>query len=561
MSVVLRNFPGDRGMSEPLQAGWGDHSTPIAVPPSYPGLGVRSGLVGAYAVPVATSLPDASSGKLLRGFMDWFYFRIWMIPRVLDAQNPQIGSPIPFRIWNSFLTSNELLALTSSGAEGLEISIVAGDSLLKLEMRAVTITIGEDAPYQIDATFNFDFEYGDSTLRFLAQLADILPVEANSGIVERFEWLTDILPNYDGTEQRIALRGRPRRTLVVTLALQNEADRKALYDKLYATIAQSVIIPAYQYQSQMKRDTVVGDNKIYCNPKRADLREGESVILIARDGTFFFYKVLDVFEDHITITTAFAQVISKRGAKVVGGFTGRMPDNTSLSMNANGGQAQITVQIIDSRDQIAVPDYPIVLQTLSGVPLLLKRPLADGEAPESFAAGLEVIDNETGKPAQFTAWDQRYVSGERKYLINSLFYKDEMQFWRTFLDYCRGQQRTFLAPTWRADLVQVEGSGTLVSEIEVEGSSYASLYFGSPTYRHLLFETQLGLIPVTVVDAVNNGVSTTIYFDAPVDVDLTGAVISRISYLMLCRLGSDTVTLTHENTYSTIELTLRAVKE
>lgn len=561
MSVVLRNFPGDRGVSEPLQAGWGDHSTPIAVPPTYPGLAVRSGLLGAYGVPVATSLPDASSGKLLRGFMDWFYFRIWMIPKVLDAQNPQIGSPIPFRIWNSFLTANELQGLTTSGAEGLDIDIAETDVLQKLEMRTVNIVIGEDAPYQIDATFNFDFEFGGSALRFLAQLADILPIEANAGIVERFEWLTDILPSYDGSEQRIALRGRPRRAFVVSLTLENEADRKALYDKLYATIAQSVIVPAYQYQSQLKVSTVIGDNKIYCNTKRADLREGESVILVARDGTFFYYKILDVFEDYVTITTAFSQVIEKRGAKVVGGFTGRMPDNSGLAMNANGGSAQLTITIIDSREQIAVPDYPVALPMLSGVPLLLRRPLADGEAPESFAAGLEVIDNDTGKPAQYTAWDQRYISGERKYLINGLFYKDEMQFWRSFLDYCRGRQRAFLAPTWRADLVQVDGSATLVSEIEVQGSSYSSLYFGSPTYRHLLFETQLGLIPVTVVDAVNNGVSTTIYFDAPVDVDLTGAVISRISYLMLCRLGSDTVALTHENTYSTIELSLRAIKE
>jgi hypothetical protein len=559
MSVILRNFPVDRGESEPLQAGWGDGSA-IATPAYLSGLSVRHGALGPAVVAAATTLPNAESGKLLRGFMDWFYFRIWMMPRVLDAQNPQIGSPIPFRIWNSFLAPNEVQGISVTGSEGLELSLEESDILSKLELKLVTVTITPDAPYQIDSTFSFDFEFGDSTLRFLAQLADILPVEINAGITERFEWLTDILENYDGTEQRIALRGRPRRTLVVTMSILSEADRKAIYDKLYATIAQSVIVPAYQYQSILKRDTVIGDNKIYCNPKRADLRAGESVILVARNGSFFFYKIDQVFEDHVTITTAFSQVISKRGAKVVGGFTGRMPDNSALTMNANSGSAQISITIVDSRDQIAVPDYPIPLPIVSDYPVLMRRPLADGEAPEAFGAGLEVIDNETGKPAQFTAWNQRYVSGERKYLINSLFDKDEMQFWRTFLDYCRGRQRAFLTPTWRADLVQVAGTDTLVSEIDVEGSEYATLYFSSPTYKHLLFQTDRGDIPVVVTDVVNNGISTKIYFNAPVDADLTGAAISRISYLMLCRLGSDTVTLTHENTYSTIELTLRAVQ-
>jgi len=560
MSIVLGNFPGDRGQSEALQAGWSTGG-PIAVPATYPGLGVRSGVLGAYAVPVATSLPDAASGTLLRGFMDWFYFRIWVIPKVLDAQNPQVGSPIPFRIWNSFLTSNELQDLIETNALGLTLDIEIGDVLAKLEQRTITVVIGEDAPYQIDANFEFDFEHGGSALRFLAQLADILPVEVNTGIVEEFEWLTDILPNYDGTEQRIALRGRPRRNFYVQLTLETEADRKKLYDKLYETIAQSVIVPAYQYQSKLKANTVISDNKIYCNPRRADLRVDESVIIVDRNGSFFYYKVLGVFEDHVTITTAFAQVIQARGAKVVGGFTGRLPDNSNLRMDANGGKSDLTIKIIDSREQVAYPDYTVTLPLMSDVPMLLRRPLSEGEADESFGAGLEVIDNATGKPAQFTAWDQRYITGSRRYLINGLFDKDELQFWRTFLDYCRGRQRAFLTPTWRADLVQAPGTVALVSQLEVVGPEYANQYFASPTYRHLYIETSVGSFPVVVVDAENNGTTSTIYFNALGEVDLTGAEIVRISYMMMCRLGSDTVRLTHQDTFSTIDLTLRTIKE
>ncbi|WP_305016859.1 hypothetical protein [Mycobacterium tuberculosis] len=56
------------------------------------------------------------------------------------------------------------------------------------------------------------------------------------GIQEQFEWLTDILDNHDGTEQRIALRPRPRRKFTMALTLLDDADRKALYDKLYKTI-------------------------------------------------------------------------------------------------------------------------------------------------------------------------------------------------------------------------------------------------------------------------------------------------------------------------------------
>lgn len=551
-------FPG--GVTEPVPESFTDGTAvTIAAPPAGP----LQGLAGAVATPAATTLPAATSGPPLRGFMDHFYFRIWVIPAVFDAQNPQRNTPIPFEIWNSYLDANELQGITSSNADGLTLDLAEGSIFEALEVRKVNITITDDAPYSIDAHFDFDFEYGEGALRFLASLADILPVDANTGIQEQFDWLTDILPSYDGTEQRIALRPRPRRKFMLSLSLMNDADRKALYDKIYKTIALSIIVPAYQYQSQLKQDTVIGDNKIYCNPVRADLRAGESVILATADGLFFYYRIDTVNEDHVVISTAFSQVIKKRTTRVVGGFTGRLPDNTSLSMQSIMGGSQITVTMTDSRDSIAFPNYPteVSLPMLGDFPMLLRNPLADGDSPEAFAAGIEIIDNDVGKPAQYTAWDQRYISGERTYLINWLFNKDEMQFWRVFLDYCRGRQHQFYTPTYRQDLVPVEGYQLLTGGIEVVGSEYAAQYFDSPTYKQLEIESSAGTFQVQVSAVENNGSSTVLHFAAPIDGDLTDATVSRISYLLLCRLGTDSVMFTHNDTYSTVQLSLRTIKE
>lgn len=556
---ILALVPGSRDTTEPTQQGFIDYS-PIIAP--VPALDATEPVdPDAIETVVTTSMPDVTTGAPLRHFMDLFYFRIWIIPKVLDAQNPQFNTPIPFKIWNSFLGPNELEGLTSTGADGLTIDIAEGDTLGELELRTVNIVITNDAPYSIDATYNFDFTDGGSALRFLAELADILPIDSDTGIQEKFEWLTDILPSYDGTEQRLALRGRPRRTFTLNLTLLNDAERKALYDKIYKTIALTIIVPAYQYQSQLKADTVIGDNKIYCNPVRADLRATESLIIATLDGEFFYYRIDQVFDDHVTISTSFSQVIKKRGARVVGGFTGRLPDNTALSMMSISGSSTINVTMVDSREQIAYPDYEITFPMMKGLPMLLRNPLADGESAEAFAAGLDIIDNDTGRPAQYTAWDQRYTVGERNYLINWLFYKDEMQYWRTFLDYARGMQRPFYTPTYRADLVQMAGTEFLVSQIEVAGSEYATQYFGSPTYGCLQIQTDDGqAFQVEVSNAENNGVSTTLHFVTPIDADLTGVTVSRISYLLLCRLGTDTVTLTHQDTYTNLNMTLRSIK-
>jgi hypothetical protein len=87
--------------------------------------------------------------------------------------------------------------------------------------------------------------------------------------------------------------------------LQSDEDRKALYDKLFKTAALTVVAPSYQYQSRLKVATVVGDNKLYTNTRRADLRAGESVLVQTKAGANFMYTIDTVFADHVTLRRRF----------------------------------------------------------------------------------------------------------------------------------------------------------------------------------------------------------------------------------------------------------------
>lgn len=557
MSAILALIPGDVGTGgRVIDTGWADGGA-ITISPIVGIVGSGGGTPGPVDV---TDLPDASSGRLLRSFADIFYFRIWIIPRVLDAQNPLINTPIPFRIWNAFLTPNEILAITPTNGDGLELSVEPTDIFETLEYREVFITITPDAPYQIDATFDFDFEYGGSLFRFLAVLADIMPLMPNSPIIERYEWKTDILPSYDGTDQRIALRTRPRRFFTFDFELINDADRKEIYDIIYKTSDRTIVAPAYQYQARLKQKTVIGDNKLYFNTKRADVRIGEDVVVIAKNGFQYLYNVSTVAEDHVVITTAFSSVIAT-GAIVATTFGARLPNRSGLSMNTRSGRAQFNLQLVENRDQIAQPENGIVLPTLDGIPKLLRNPLSDAEAGETFDTGIEIIDNETGRPQFFTAWDQKFVEGTRRFLIQTLFDPEEMEYWRTWLDYFRGQQRSFYLPTYREDLFHVKSSEILITQIEVEGTEYATEYANSPSYSALQVETNKGVFEAKVSAAENLGQSTRIYFAEPLTEDIVDLEIYRISYLMLVRLANDSVTLTHYHAHSIVELSIRAAVE
>lgn len=546
----------DRGTTEPLKAGFLSGGA-IAVADTF--VSLLTATDGAVATPAHQVLPDAT-GRPIREFADIFYFRIWPLPAVLDVQNPKRGLPIEFRIWNAYLEDNNLLSITPTNAEGLTLDVAPIDTFERLELRTAHAVIGPTAPNQIDAFFLFGFNEGHALLRLLAVLADIIPIIAEANIAEKLEWKTDILTNYNGSEQRIALRSRPRRTLSMDYVLTSDADRKAMYDKIFKTANLTVIAPSYQYQSRVKVSTVIGDNKLYTNTRRADLRAGESVLITAKNGLQFLYEVDSVFSDHVTITTAFSQVIEK-GAMVCAAFDGRYTSKPTISMNALGGKTQLGVLISNPRQQLAWPGAAIAVPTFNGRPLLLRRPLANEEAGEEFDMGVDVIDNVTGKPAYYSSWTQPFVSGERQYLIQTLFEPDELEFWRTFLDAINGKQKSFYTPTFRDDLIWDDSSPFLVGEMTVMGTEYATLYFGKPSYMQLQVETDVGTFEVGVEAVVNLGDRTRITFSNLIDVDVSHAVVSRISYLMRVRFGTDDVTFAHYPLYSTLHTSIRMVVE
>lgn len=551
--MILGPIGGDRGTTEPLKAGFlagGAIATPQTA------ANASKGTAGALATPAHAILAAAASVAPLRAFAELFYFRIWAIPAVLDVQNPKRDFPIPFDLWSAYLEPNTLNAITSTGALGLTLDAVPPTTFGRLELRTVHATIGATAPIQIDATFSFAFDEGTGTLRFIALLADILPIVAEGTIVEKLEWKTDVLTNYDGSEQRIALRQRPRRTFQVQMLLGDDADRKRLYDKLFKTAALTVITPSYQYQSRLKVATVIGDNKLYTNTRRADLRVGENVIVATYDGTFFMYEVATVLADHVTITTAFSQVVDA-GAIVCGGFAGHFGNKSGLAMQQRGGKAQLSILLTDSRSQVAWPGYAATVPTFNGKPLLLKNPLANNDAQENFDVGLATIDNMTGKPAYYSAWSQALIEGERQYLIQSLFNQDDLEFWRTFLDTVRGSQKTFYTPTYRNDLVHMAGTPFLPGELVVEGTDYATQYFGHAPFNQIDIETSVGTFQLAIDNIENLGDSTKLHFVTPIPVDVSHADITRISYLMLVRFGSDSISLTHNPANTIVDTSLR----
>lgn len=519
-------------------------------------------VVGAYLTPTVLNDGPQAVG-LHRTFLHDFYYRIWVIPSVIQAQNPQYNAPIEFNIWNAYPepVTNTLVSIDATGATGLDVLPAAGYVFDALEYKLASVTITTAAPIQIDAEFTFNFTTGSGTLTFSATVADFVQMRPDPPVTEYWDWLTDVMTSWDGTEQRVALRQAPRRNVSYKIGLDGEADRRRQYGRWYKSLATRLVFPYYQYATVLTQESVIGATKIFFDPARTDVRDGDFVVVLDEWTEAGYLVKLDTVEaDGATLDSPLTVDLTARMI-VAPAFASRLADGSGLDMKIVSGTLNVDAQALDVRTAFARPGSTAVIEVFDGYNVLDRRPLAEGETPERFHVNYEVIDSETGLLDIKSSWPHPRIETARKYAIHRATDPNEMDWWRDFLDDAKGMQKAFLAPSWFSDLVLTENPAPSANSCTISSMDYASLYFPYDTFKRLQFELADGrLVWRKVLSAVDNGDGTqTLNLDSafggnPQDVD-----VLKVSYLYRCRLGLDRVTLTHGHLRTVLEITIRTI--
>jgi hypothetical protein len=518
-------------------------------------------VAGATVYPDSTAYPDVPAA-IAGNFLFDYYYRIWVLPEVLNAQNPVLDVPIPFAVWNAYPQPavNPLDAIIATNDAGLSLDFAAGDTWRAIEYKDVNVTIGVTAPLNIAAEYEFDFGAGVGHFYFNATIADFVQMIPDPPVTETWSWLTDVIPSRNNTEQRISLRATPRRTIKYGFLLEDETERRRQYQRWYKSLGSRIVLPFYQYQTRLAQPSALGDSKLWFDPAYTDVRAGEFVIVMNEATVTGYLVKLDTVEADGATTDSPLTFDADAGMIVAPCFTSRLDDRTGLTMKSVTGHLDVAATVLTYRPSFKRPGSTAVIETFDGLPVLHLRPIAAGESPEQFDANYEVVDSETGLEELYISWPHPVVAMTRKWTIRRRQNPAEMDWWRDFLDTVLGMREPFLLPTWFADLTVAEaptvGSGTL----KINGGDYASLYWPYDTFRRLQIETESGIIWRKVLDATANPDGTsTLQLDTTFGGDPADVAISKISYLNRARLASDTVTLTHERLRTQIELATRTV--
>jgi hypothetical protein len=523
----------------------------VARPVIGPTFGFSAGLV----IPDVTPLPPVQGSEYLYFYAD-YYLRIWIDPTLRRISNPRLHTPYSFSIWNAYPNQNYLVDATPVDLLGVELSFTPPLGFTRYQYRTVSFSLDETAPARLDGRYDFEFTYGEAALRIIATVVEVARLMPNEPIVEAWVWKTAVSIAEDGTEQRAALRNEPRYRLSTTTTIRDDDDRRQRFNQLWAFLSRDIRQPFYQYMTRITVDAALGEDTIYCDTSKTDLRVDEYAALfdpLYRDLTIV--KITSIESDHVVLETPLDIDVTDEWY-IVPTVAMRMPDGTTLSQGVFEGTATINAESVQYRELVRDPDAASVTY-FDELPVVEMPPIATSELDEAFTQGSGIVDNEVAVPRLYSWWNAPAVEGKREWKIE----RDDVDYWRIFMSTVKGMLNPFLLPTFRSD-IEVYGVPALsANSIETTTIDYAAQW-ENDAYKRIRIQTVNGVLYRKVTSITDTGGGRiTLVLDSPIGSDDGDNQIVRISHLHKVRLANDTVTLAHYANWTTLSFDIRTINE
>lgn len=508
----------------------------------------------------AGPLPGSASSN----FYYDFYFRIWVFPRVLSLTNPRRSTNIPFAIWNSYPVDDILNTAIGTNLQGVSIDVAPPSSFKAYEYRLANLQFGNASPNTVYGSLRFAFGVGSDTLQVRAVLATVLSVPPEIPVQETWDWYTDTMTSFDGTEQRIALRGPPRRTIKYDSVLLTNAEYRAQIQSLFRSLAAPILVPFFQYATDVSQVCPAGSTTLYINPAKTDLQVGDNVFLYGQQGQMTAI-VLTINAASIIIDSPTTFVMNP-GDIVVPTFACWVAEKTKVDMSGFvlGKLAIVADTSGPPHLSHSRANTTANLATVDGMPVIPYTALGDVNDDLGVITGGKIFDYSIGLRTLVTTWKNNRFLGTRSFLINRYQSPNDMDWWRDFTSYCQGMLKPFLLSTNRPDFTPYGVPGQGSDQLPLASSDFGSYFFNaSPALRYLAIATANGVF-YTKATSISTDTSTgndivSIYPSFP---NATGwNQISSISLMIRCRLNSDTITLTHSHLNSVIDIPFQSAEQ
>lgn len=377
-------------------------------------------------------------------------------------------------------------------------------------------------------------------------------------VTEVWRYASTVSVTESGREQRMRLRKWPRYSISFRLLILSDLDRYELFNMLFKYQYEEIVYPFYQYSTVVAAEAAQGATRLYFDPARTDMRDGEELAVFEPGtGRTWFASIAAVESDGASLSEPLVRDMPA-GAYVCPALRSRFPSPSALRIDTVTGDITLRLETTAYRPFQRI-DGNSLLTKLNGVVILDKNPLAG--ASDELSQNVNWLETKQSEPLGIAKWTSAFSFGERQYSYNRF---TESDYWRAFIDHCGGKQGTFLLPTFADDLSLIEVP-PLGAQLLTTGNIHADEYMRATTYRYVRIETANGVLYRSITgrflnyDDSGDPVSLSFGLNQAIGSDSGDNVIRRISFMYLVRLDDDDITVTHYNVNSVIEIRTKAV--
>lgn len=396
---------------------------------------------------------------------------------------------------------------------------------------------------------------GRITPLVIPALASISP---ETPILESWRWISDQMVSEDGTEQRVSLRGEPKRyTSMKYIFIEND-DLKEAKRQLYDDFRDNeVAIPLYQYGAVLKAAANAGASALLFNEARTDLRVDGWVLII--EGSTYELRIVDTLSGTgCTLTEPLVNSYTQR-AKVMPVALGIIDNGSALIQYPKNGPGSLTLK---GSERLPVVPFiresaTVELDEFNGLPVLERR-ATGADFSDQFDNGRRTVDY-GGNIDTVVPWRFTHFGGDREYICQRLFEPLDWDYWKAFAYYCKGSVNPFYLPTFRDDFNVLADADALGDQFTVEGQVYSTTYFANPVFQQIRISAEAGIHYATITGTIADGDDEILTFDPPLPDGAGWEVDQEICLLLRARLGSDEIALEHHSGFTSIKLSTRTI--
>lgn len=412
--------------------------------------------------------PTAHTGTALSAFVADYYHRVHILPASLDLGNVSGAVNRTIGVWNTHFVDNRLSSIGQQNAEGLRLTPPKPAPTVygPLEYRIHDLRIFENGPPQQAAEYAFNF--ATEVRRLVVSLRRILLFDFGPNwtrpVIERLEWLTDVMNARANVEQRVRLRAQPRRSYEYRILTRDNHERIRLHNRLLAWQSRNYALPVWPDATILTQPLAAGVSQIPIATSGRDYTANHMAVLMHGPKS-------EIME--IQALTADGLTIKKptRSAWPIGA---RIAPVCVANINNPLSLAGITDSIARLRPRFDLQDSPALtpaspVMTYRQYPVLTTRPNWQGAISERYARKLIETDFQVGKPWVTDAAEQPIYTRQHRWLLKT---RAEVIDFRGWLAACAGRLNPFWMPSFVDDVEPVRDLDSNAVIIDVAHSDY-----------------------------------------------------------------------------------------